>query len=413
MGSRILVADDSVTIQKVVELTFSKEDFQIVPARSGAEAIRKAREVRPDLMLIDLVMPDKSGYEVCETLRKDPLLKDVPIILLTGTFDAFDKNEGARVGANDFVTKPFESQNLISKVKQLLFTSSIGALPRPVGPPPAAAPVSAARGAPAPPGLPAPAAPLAPAAPAVPPVFDLEREILELTPPVSSVAPPAVEAGETEVSEERLWELLEREEPGRGPTYVFPEETGPGLKLGPPVEEGLAKATTPPGGDQILPLAESLDESLDVAATLKEMEVSLGLSMEPPSVKLEAPVPGAPPPAPAEDFTIPLLDSLEIVPEEEPAPAPPAPPAPAPPAAAALAAAPPSPSAPSRLVDVDQVTREITEKVARALVQEVSERLAGKIERIVWEVVPDLAEHLITQEIERIKAQAEGPLDKV
>jgi CheY-like chemotaxis protein len=398
MGSRILVADDSVTIQKVVELTFSKEDFQIVPARSGAEAIRKAREERPDLMLIDLVMPDKSGYEVCEILRKDPLLKHVPIILLTGTFDAFDKNEGTRVGANDFVTKPFESQNLISKVKQLLFTHSMAAPPRPVGPRPAA------ETAPAPPAPPAPAAPLAP------PAYDFDLAAFE---PASapSVAPPAVGAGEPEVSEEKLWELLEREEPGRGPTYVFPEETGPGLKLGPPVEEGLAKAPTPPGGDKILPLAESLDESLDVAATLKEMEASLGLSMEPPSVKLEAPVPGAPPPAPAEDFTIPLLDSLEIVPEEEPAPAPPAPPAP--PAAAMPAAAPPSPSAPSRLVDVDQVTREITEKVARALVQEVSERLAGKIERIVWEVVPDLAEHLITQEIERIKAQAEGPLDKV
>ncbi|MGH7408677.1 MAG: response regulator, partial [Candidatus Methylomirabilales bacterium] len=246
MASRILVADDSVTIQKVVELTFSKEDFQIVPARSGAEAIRKAREERPDLMLIDLVMPDKSGYEVCETLRKDPLLKDVPIILLTGTFDAFDKNEGARVGANDFVTKPFESQNLISKVKQLLFTSSMAAPPRPVGPPHAAAPVPAAREAPAPLGLPAPAAPFAPAAPAVPPVFDLEREILELTPPVPSVAPPLAEAGETEVSEEKLWELLEREEPGRQPTYVFPEETGPGLKLGPAVGEGLAKAPTLP-----------------------------------------------------------------------------------------------------------------------------------------------------------------------
>ncbi|MGH7395168.1 MAG: hypothetical protein ACREJF_06155, partial [Candidatus Methylomirabilales bacterium] len=235
-------------------------------------------------------------------------------------------------------------------------------------------------------------------------------EILELPPPVSSVAPPTVEAAETEVSEEKLWELLEREEPERERTYVFPEETGPGLKLGPSVEERLAKAPTPPEGRQILPLAETLDETLDVAATLQEMEASLGLPIDPPSVKLEAPVPGAPPPAPAEDFTIPLLDSLEIVPDE-PAPAPPAPPALR--AAVAPAAAPPTPSAPSRLVDVDQVTREITDKVARALVQEVSERLAGKIERIVWEVVPDLAEHLITQEIERIKAQAEGPLDKV
>ena len=94
---------------------------------------------------------------------------------------------------------------------------------------------------------------------------------------------------------------------------------------------------------------------------------------------------------------MPLLESVEILPEETPGP-----PAAGRPAAGA-----------SLPVDVDRLTREITDRVARALVHEVSDRLAGKIERIVWEVVPDLAEHLITQEIERIKAQAEGPLDKV
>jgi len=87
MGARILVADDSVTIQKVVQLTFSREDFELITARSGEEAIRKAKESRPDLMLIDLVMPDKNGYEVCRTLREDPQLKTTPIVLLAGTFE--------------------------------------------------------------------------------------------------------------------------------------------------------------------------------------------------------------------------------------------------------------------------------------------------------------------------------------
>lgn len=400
MGARILVADDSVTIQKVVELTFSKEDFQIVPARSGEEAIRKAHEVRPDLMLIDLVMPDKSGYEVCETLRKDPILKDVPIILLTGTFEAFDKNEGARVGANDFVTKPFESQILIGKVKQLLFARSMAAPPRPVSAPPTPTP------SPAPPGPPAPTPP------AAGPAFELERGVLEPAPPLPSVAPAAVGAGEVEVSEEKLWEMLEREEPEPEATYVLPEEASADLKLGPPVEEGLPKAPTAPEGEQVF----ALDEGTDVAASLKDMAASLGLPMEAPPLELEAAAPAPPPPAPAapappesaEELAIPLLDSLDILPEEELAPAPPAPAAPARPTAA-----PPAPAAPSPVAaDVDRLTREITDKVARALVQEVSERLAGKIERIVWEVVPDLAEHLITQEIDRIKAQAEGPPEK-
>ena len=127
MSARILVADDSVTIQKVVELTFSKEDFTLIQARSGEEALRKAKEARPDLILLDLVMPDKNGYDVCIALRADPMLRTVPIILLAGTFESFDQQRGTQAGANDFVTKPFESQVLIGKVKQLLFSKAVDA----------------------------------------------------------------------------------------------------------------------------------------------------------------------------------------------------------------------------------------------------------------------------------------------
>ncbi len=125
MGARILVADDSVTIQKVVELTFSKEDFVLTQARSGEEAIRKAKEIRPDLVLLDLVMPDMNGYDVCAALRTEPVLRSVPIIMLAGTFESFDQQRGAQAGANDVVTKPFESQVLVGKVKQLLFARSL------------------------------------------------------------------------------------------------------------------------------------------------------------------------------------------------------------------------------------------------------------------------------------------------
>jgi CheY-like chemotaxis protein len=125
MGARILVADDSVTIQKVVELTFSKEDFVLTQARNGDEAIRKAKEMRPDLILLDLVMPDMNGYDVCAALRSEPALRSVPIILLAGTFESFDQQRGTQAGASDFVTKPFESQVLVGKVKQLLFARSL------------------------------------------------------------------------------------------------------------------------------------------------------------------------------------------------------------------------------------------------------------------------------------------------
>ena len=136
MGARILVADDSVTIQKVVELTFSKEAFVLTQARNGDEAIRKAKEMRPDLILLDLVMPDMNGYDVCAALRSEPALRSVPIILLAGTFESFDQQRGSQAGASDFVTKPFESQVLVGKVKQLLFarsleTAAAAAVPKP------------------------------------------------------------------------------------------------------------------------------------------------------------------------------------------------------------------------------------------------------------------------------------------
>jgi CheY-like chemotaxis protein len=192
MGARILVADDSVTIQKVVELTFSKEDFVLIPVRTGEEAIRKAKEVQPDLILLDLVMPDKNGYEVCTALRAEPMLRAVPIIMLTGTFEAFDKEQGLRAGANDFLTKPFESQALISRVKQLLFARTVDfggpaapAAPAAVAPPPP--PTEAPRPTPA---VASPSPPKAAAEPAVSGVPPIPRPAQPPPPPVAAPPPP-------------------------------------------------------------------------------------------------------------------------------------------------------------------------------------------------------------------------------
>ena len=120
MGAKILVVDDSNTMQTAVQLTFSGEEMELIPARSGEEAIRKAKEVAPDLMLIDTALQDASGYEVCRTIKADPAMRDVPVIMLTGAFEAPDVPMVQTVGANDFIAKPFESQTLIAKVKQLL-----------------------------------------------------------------------------------------------------------------------------------------------------------------------------------------------------------------------------------------------------------------------------------------------------
>ncbi|MGH7410986.1 MAG: response regulator [Candidatus Methylomirabilis sp.] len=139
MGAKILVADDSVTIQTAIRLTFSREAVELIPARSGEEAIRKARERGPDLMLLDTVLPDRSGYEVCRALKADPGMRDLPVILLAGPFEEDGSSKGQMVGANDVITKPFESQMLIDKVKQLL-----AARPRPTPTTPDTAAESAA-----------------------------------------------------------------------------------------------------------------------------------------------------------------------------------------------------------------------------------------------------------------------------
>ena len=120
MGKKILLADDSITIQKVIELTFSDEDFEVVTVGNGRLAVDRVEEVRPDVVLCDIIMPEKDGYEVCDFIKKTPSLSHIPVLLLTGAFEPFDQDRAARVGCDGFLAKPFEPQTLIAKVKELL-----------------------------------------------------------------------------------------------------------------------------------------------------------------------------------------------------------------------------------------------------------------------------------------------------
>ena len=119
----ILLADDSITIQKVVELTFSEADYRVVCVSSGGQALKKLSELRPDIILLDVIMPEKNGYEVCEQLKRSPATSGIPILLLTGTFEPFDKKRADAAGANGHLTKPFESQALVAKVEELIATT--------------------------------------------------------------------------------------------------------------------------------------------------------------------------------------------------------------------------------------------------------------------------------------------------
>jgi CheY-like chemotaxis protein len=120
MSKTLLLADDSVTIQKVVGISFANEDVRIVTVDNGDDAITRAREIRPDIVLADVVMPGKSGYDVCAALKEDPALSGVPVLLLTGTFETFDEDRAARVGADGHITKPFEAHALVELVNARL-----------------------------------------------------------------------------------------------------------------------------------------------------------------------------------------------------------------------------------------------------------------------------------------------------
>src|SRR5262249_32288418 len=114
-------ADDSVTIQKVINLTFADEGIEVMTVGDGDTAMERFHDFRPDIVLADVNMPGLNGYRICENLRQREESARIPVILLVGSFESFDENEARRVGANDWMTKPFQSiRQLVTKVTTLL-----------------------------------------------------------------------------------------------------------------------------------------------------------------------------------------------------------------------------------------------------------------------------------------------------
>jgi DNA-binding response OmpR family regulator len=117
MVSSILVADDERNIVQLVKLYLGNEGFRVETAYDGQEALEKARRFRPDLVVLDIMMPRVDGLEVCRRLRKE---SNVPVILLTARTDDVDKIVGLELGADDYVTKPFNPRELVARVKAVL-----------------------------------------------------------------------------------------------------------------------------------------------------------------------------------------------------------------------------------------------------------------------------------------------------
>jgi len=120
-GRKLLLADDSATIQKVIDLTFADEGVRVVAVGNGQDAIDQLLELEPDIVLADVFMPAPDGYEVCRYVKTHEKLKHIPVMLLVGSFEPFDEAEARRVGADDILTKPFQSiRRLIDRVGALV-----------------------------------------------------------------------------------------------------------------------------------------------------------------------------------------------------------------------------------------------------------------------------------------------------
>ena len=120
MARRLLLADDSITIQKVVELVLAEEGYDIKTTGNGEDALSALSSFKPDVVLADIDMPKMNGYQLCEKIKTNPATRNIPVILLAGAFEPLDDELARNVRAEDFIVKPFESQELIDKIHAVL-----------------------------------------------------------------------------------------------------------------------------------------------------------------------------------------------------------------------------------------------------------------------------------------------------
>lgn len=398
MGTKLLLADDSITIQKVVGIIFAGEEYQLTIVDNGDAALAKARETRPDVLLVDAVMPGRTGYEVCEEIRRDPALTGVPILLLTGAFEPFDEDKARRSGADDFISKPFESQHLIDKVTSLaeLGKQRRSAAPAPspaVAPPPPVIEKSVQPPSPQPHPFAAPPVPLplAEAAPADTAQFTVE--IVESTP------------------DDDLWGAFELEEVAEGETDAFGEAsfTGEAPFVAEVIEEPFSFVEEPETAGQPAGFAPQW-EPVEEETYVFEEEADAGAFEIIPEERFDVfeedtKIFEAGPNASGEFFaeeaepavsefalettTAPPVEQeleLQFAPEEEYVPV----------LEAMTTAATPAVAAPAPAMGEPS----LSEEQLAALVSRISRDI---LEKIAWEVVPDLAERIIREEIRKIK----------
>lgn len=122
MSENILIVDDAPNIVLSLEFLMKQEGYEVRSVTNGEDALSAMKEKRPDLVLLDIMMPQQDGYEVCQAIRANPDWKDVRIIMLTAKGRDVEREKGLALGANDYITKPFSTRELVEKVNAILST---------------------------------------------------------------------------------------------------------------------------------------------------------------------------------------------------------------------------------------------------------------------------------------------------
>jgi len=424
MSNKLLLADDSITIRKVVGIIFANEDYSLSVVDNGSAALEKAREIIPDIILADVIMPGKTGYEVCAEIRSDPLLSHIPLLLLTGAFEPFDEEQARQSGADDFISKPFESLQLLEKVERLIELGK----ERKAARLPQATELTVAETPEAPFEAPIAAATVAGEIP-------LEEEVVE-EPAFLIEELSADEEIFEELAEDDLWGTFELEEGAEGEPAAFEavleeeiadpfgdfeiveeqafvEDDIPALPDTAPETAGAPAEETgvvwEPVGEETFTLGEEagagafaiVSEEEQVAAVVEEEPPALEPAMggylefgaeaeeEKPDLSYLGEQPSVVEPA------VPEIE-LQFAPEEEYVPITPAVETPP----SIPAAAPVEPAAPATAPSAVYGEPVLSDEQLAAMIGKISREI---IEKIAWEVVPDLAETLIREEIRKIK----------
>lgn len=120
MDKTVLIVDDEIHIQELIKFNLTKNGFDVITCGDGLEALKIVENEKPDIILLDLMLPGMDGLEVCKKIRRTPGIEDIPIIMITAKGEELDKILGLELGADDYITKPFSVRELVARVKAML-----------------------------------------------------------------------------------------------------------------------------------------------------------------------------------------------------------------------------------------------------------------------------------------------------